>query len=368
MDGIRILGGGISGLTAAINLKKAGLEVEVHERKNYCGKHTRDFQFLENWTSDEDVLEFLKRMNIEVNFYHKPIKKLQIFSPTFKEYEGYSENPLMYLVKRGPQEKSIDQSLEKQALRQGVRIIYSTKLRKNEADIIAIGIREPNIVALGVTFPLDMEDKAALILDNCLSPRYYSYFIVDERVGEITCVSPFQEAKNIKIFLGKTIKTFEDIFRIRVEQTEEFSAVGSFDFLRKAKINHQYYIGEAAGFHDSFLGFGMVYAFRSGFLAAQSISEKRDFDHLWKKDFLKQLEVAEKNRKLFNGFSNYRYERIIKLLLSRNPIVRRLLGGKDMQWIMKKVYRNSFSLFLRLLIFNSPLTLPLKFNRLPSKS
>jgi len=355
-------------LTAAINLQKAGWDVEVHERKNYCGKHTRDFQFLENWTSDEDVLEFLKRMNIDVNFYLKPVKKVQIFSPTFKQYDGYSENPLMYLVKRGPQEKSIDQSLEKQARRQGVRFIYNTKLPKNEADIMAIGIKKPNIVTLGALFQLDMEDKAALILDNSLSPRYYSYFIVDEGVGEITCISPFPEAKNIEIFLGKTIKTFENIFRIRVEQTEEFSAVGSFDFLRKAKINHQYYIGEAAGFHDCFLGFGMIYAFRSGFLAAQSIIEKKDFDHLWKKDFLKQLEVAEKNRKLFNGFSNYHYERIIKLLHSRNPIVRRLLGGKDMQGIMKKVYRNSVSLFLRPLIRNSPLTLPLKFNRWSSKS
>jgi flavin-dependent dehydrogenase len=45
MKTIKILGGGISGLTAAINLKYAGLDVEVHERKSFCGKHTHDFQF-----------------------------------------------------------------------------------------------------------------------------------------------------------------------------------------------------------------------------------------------------------------------------------------------------------------------------------
>jgi 2-polyprenyl-6-methoxyphenol hydroxylase-like FAD-dependent oxidoreductase len=32
MDIIRILGGGISGLTSGINLKKAGFNVEAHER------------------------------------------------------------------------------------------------------------------------------------------------------------------------------------------------------------------------------------------------------------------------------------------------------------------------------------------------
>ena len=352
MRAIKILGGGISGLTAAINLKNAGWDVEVHERKNYCGKHTRDFQFLENWTSDENVLEFLKRMNIDVNFYVKPVKKVQIFSPTFKEYDGYSENPLMYLVKRGPQEKSIDQSLEKQALHQGVKVIYDTKLKKNEADIMAIGIKKPNIVTLGVLFKLDMEDKAALILDNSLSPQHYSYFIVDQGVGEIACVRPFAEAKNIKKYLRKTISRFENFFGIEVEQSEEFSAVGSFNFLRKAKIKHQYNIGEAAGFQDCFLGFGMVYAFKSGFLAAKSIIGREDFDELWKKDFLKQLLVAEKNRRLFDAFTNDHYEKIVELLNSRNPIIRKLLGGNDLRMIMKKIYNNPISFFLRYLILH----------------
>ena len=72
MKRIRILGGGIAGLTAAINLNKAGIAVEVHERKGYCGKHTSDFQFLENWTFDEDVLDLLRQMHIEADDYIKP--------------------------------------------------------------------------------------------------------------------------------------------------------------------------------------------------------------------------------------------------------------------------------------------------------
>jgi flavin-dependent dehydrogenase len=72
MKSIRILGGGIAGLTAAINLKKVGVEVEVHERKDYCGKHTRDFQFLENWTFDEDALNILRSMHIKADNYIKP--------------------------------------------------------------------------------------------------------------------------------------------------------------------------------------------------------------------------------------------------------------------------------------------------------
>ena len=35
MNRIKILGGGIAGLTAAISLKRAGIAVEVHEKKRF---------------------------------------------------------------------------------------------------------------------------------------------------------------------------------------------------------------------------------------------------------------------------------------------------------------------------------------------
>jgi flavin-dependent dehydrogenase len=69
MNPIKILGGGIAGLTAAINLKKAGRDVEVHERKTFCGKPSSDFESLENWTFNEDSLEFLKRINIKSGYF-----------------------------------------------------------------------------------------------------------------------------------------------------------------------------------------------------------------------------------------------------------------------------------------------------------
>lgn len=107
MDTIRILGGGISGLAAAINLGKAGLDVEVYEKKDYCGKHCNDFQFLEDWTFDEHVFDFLKRINIDADFYTKPCHAIEIVAPSLKGYVGKSKNPFMYLVKRGHQRTAL---------------------------------------------------------------------------------------------------------------------------------------------------------------------------------------------------------------------------------------------------------------------
>ena len=88
METIKILGGGIAGLTAAIHLKNAGCDVEVHENKSFCGKDTHDFQFLENWTSDEDVLDFLRRININTDFYIKPWKEQALYSSSLRKYES----------------------------------------------------------------------------------------------------------------------------------------------------------------------------------------------------------------------------------------------------------------------------------------
>jgi len=350
MDTIRILGGGISGLTVAINLKKAGFDVEVHERKNYCGKHTNDFQFLENWTFNENVLNFLKKINIKTDFYVKPWYSVELLSPSLKRYVGKSDEVLMYLVKRGRAKGSIDKSLENQAKVNKIKILYNSHLKPQEANIIATGFKKPTFIATGIKFRFKHPDKAVVLIDNNFSLRFYSYFIVNDNVGEITCVNPFKA--NIKTRLNLTIKKFEKILNIKVKNIEErFSGVVNFDFLEKTKINNQYFIGEAAGFQDHLAGFGMVYAFKSGYYAAKSIIENLDYENLWKKDFLKQLQVSSNNRVLYDRLSNNSFEKIVDLLNSKNFIIKKLRGGDDLKDILKNFYNNSVSSFLRPFIF-----------------
>ena len=261
---IKILGGGISGLTAAITLKKAGFDVEVHERKDYCGKQTKDFQFLENWTSNEDVLDTLRAMHIETEFYVKPWYSQEILSPTLKQYIGTSTQPLMYLVKRGQRQDSIDRALEEKSRKSNIKILYNSRLQHNEADIIATGMRRPTLVVTGIMFRLKHPDKSMVLLDNNLSYRCYSYFIVNEHRGEIACVNP-KGFNGYGDRLALTVKRFEQILNAKIENIEErFTSVVSFGFLNKAKVRGQYFVGEAAGFQDHLAGYGMVYAFKSG--------------------------------------------------------------------------------------------------------
>jgi flavin-dependent dehydrogenase len=351
MKKIRIIGGGIAGLTAAINLRKAGFAVEVHERKSHCGKNTNDFQYLENWTFDEDTLDMLTRMQIQTNFYKKPLYSQEIIGPSGRKYVGLSDKPVMYAVKRGEAKDSIDRSLEAQCRQIGIDLFHNSTLKRQEADIIATGIKKPSFLAMGIIFPCVLPDKTAILFDDNLSEKFYAYFVVHDNVGEITCINPV-DIKDHKARLDNTVKRFEEILMIKTEKIiERFSAPLNFEPLNRAYINNQYFVGEAAGFQDCLFGFGMLYAFKSGYLAAKSILEDSAYDQLLNSDILNPIKTSVRNRKLFEKLSNRGYERLIKALNSRNPIIKKLLGGDDLRQILKRLYNNSLSHFLRPLLF-----------------
>ncbi len=356
MTGVTILGGGIAGLTAAINLKYAGLDVVVHERKHFCGKHTRDFQFLENWTSEQDALATLRRLNIRTDFYAKPCQVLELLSPTLKRCIKSSSRPFMYLVKRGPVEGSIDRALQKQAADAGIPIVFNSKFDREKVDIIATGKQAPTFIAAGVTFHFDHPDKILVLFDDSLSRSIYSYFVVNDHIGLIVSINPVGDIGH-RVRFDRTVKRFEQIVGFKLAgETHRFAAPASLYYSNRAKIDHQYYIGEAAGFQDCLAGFGMMYAAKSGFLAAASIAGDDDYDRRWRAELLKPMKVSRINRVLFERLSNNGYEKLVKLLNSRNSAVLKLLGGDDLRDILHKVYNHSLPSFFWPLIFCKPLT------------
>jgi flavin-dependent dehydrogenase len=338
MDTVRILGGGISGLAAAINLRKAGIDTEVYEKKNYCGKHCNDFQFLEDWTFDEHVFDLLKRINIDIDFYTKPYRAIEIMTPFLKNYVGRSDKPFMYLVKRGSSDDSIDRSLERQAKSLGVRIIYNSELTRKEADIVATGPIQPRVVVQGIKFRLDHPDRSVVLFDNNVSQGSYSYLIVNDNVAEIACPNRI-EIKDTDARFERCIKFFEKLLDMKVGDIDErFSATANFLDTNTAMTGNQRFVGEAAGFQDCMLGFGMLYAFKSGHLAAQSVINGMDYDELWKKDFQNHMKISYENKKIYRSVSNNAFDNMIKIMNSSNPIIKKMRGSDDMGSILKKIY------------------------------
>src|SRR3954469_8538096 len=100
---IVIAGAGVAGLTAAINLKRAGRAVRVIDRNTASGaQRFPDWDAVENWTSVEDLPIFLEGIGIEGSrFSYMGHRLFSVIDPQGKRYDIATPRPFFYLIKRG---------------------------------------------------------------------------------------------------------------------------------------------------------------------------------------------------------------------------------------------------------------------------
>lgn len=299
-----IVGAGPAGLAAAINLAKAGYNVIVYEQNSDVGfKSNGDFQGLENWTKDTDILVSLKQMNIKTNFKYTPIKSLEVYDYKSTKYMFKSRKPICYVVRRGNSKDCLDSALKQQAIAAGAKIIFNKKLPKNKADIVSTGFNNPAGIGEGIVFDTNIPNMFAVIRDEALAPGGYAYFlVVDKKACLMTCFTSTFSKSNL--YFKRTLKRFQDIKSFKIKNPRREGCFMSFNLSNTAVQDKRLYVGEAAGFQDYLFGFGMRYAITSGYLAAQSIIHGKDYDELWKKEFGGQLKAGLANRLRFELAGN----------------------------------------------------------------
>jgi len=178
---VPIIGAGPAGLSAAIVLRKHGFPVRVYEKSKDVGHRLKgDFQGLENWSSEQDVTDFLKNIGIDINFLCVPRYKGLFFAPGMDAREMRSDSPIYYLVKRGPMEGTLDTGLKEQALSLGAEIIFNHPLESFEGRaIVGTGPRSADMIAAGITFRTEMEDIAVAVLDDDIAPTHTCLLMMD---------------------------------------------------------------------------------------------------------------------------------------------------------------------------------------------
>lgn len=332
MEKITIAGAGVSGLTVAINLAKAGFPVKVYEKEKDVGcRFNNDFQGIENWTTNEDALLVLKKMNIKTNFLCAPYKNADFYSHDLEKYEIRLRRPFFYLVKRGTSKNSLDQGLKEQALDSGVEIFFNKLADFKNSDIIAAGPIKPNILIRGIKFKTNIKDIALSIVDDNLAPKGYAYFLVNNHEATIAVVL-YKNFEDVHEYLKKTVDKFRVILDFDVRGKKEFTSFINC-FLRKTwKENGRLFVGERAGFQDFMWGFGMRYAMTSGFLAAKSLIENMDYDTLVRENIVGEVKTSITNRFFFEMLGNKGY----KFFLDK------VTGKQDPTGYLGKHYKPSF--------------------------
>ncbi len=325
MKEIKILGAGISGLTAAINLAKAGYKVKVYEKNKDVGMRFHgDLEGLENWSEREYVVKQIKGMDIKINFDCDPFTKL-IISDGEKEKKVSFKEPIFYLVKRGASPGTFDYGLKKQALEAGVKIEFNKTISPEKADIVATGpiIKDIWGADKGIVFRTKSKDKVVLVFNDSMAYKGYSYLLITKKYGCMCVVvenKPGNKEDGKKLIQGfiKAKRFFGKKFHIHESSIQQCGGIGSFVPNRMMEVNHKkketLFVGEAAGLQDCFMGFGMRYAFESGYLAAYSIINKVDYEELAKRRFQNKMKAAIVDRYVYEKVGGRFYHFVVRHL------------------------------------------------------
>lgn len=326
---VSVVGAGPAGLACAIVLARADYPVIVHEqRPRVGGRFHGDFQGLENWSSDEDVLAELARYGIEPSFECRAVNSGIAFDAWDGRYEIKAHAPLYYLVRRGSGQGTLDQALLTQARALGIDVRFADRMKQAEGvAVLGGGPRVADAIAAGYVFDTDMPDGDWICFDNKLAPLGYAYLLIHGGRGTVaSCM--FTGFKHEAEYVARTVAAFRQRVGLTMDNEQRFGGYANFRLPRTAVQGGHLVIGEQAGFQDPLAGFGMRYALRSGILAARSLIEGIDYTALWRRELLPSLKTGVTNRFLFSVIG----DRGSRFVLAR------WLKGADTRDRLKRLY------------------------------
>lgn len=252
---VTVVGAGPAGLACAISLARSGLKVIVRERHAEVGHRFHgDFQGLENWTGDKDVLDELSMAGIAAGFEHYPVSRGTVFDARGRRYALQSKRPLFYLVRRGCQRGSLDCSLLEQAIALGVQVRFDDKvdIADQQPGVLAAGPRVADAIAAGYIFETSSADGAFLALDDRLAPLGYAYLLIHKGRGTIaSCM--FTAFKRQSEYVARTVAFFVERVGLVMKDPQPFGGFANFHLARSAIQGGHLVVGEHSVFRNSAL-------------------------------------------------------------------------------------------------------------------
>jgi len=299
---VKIMGAGLSGLAAATILARAGVEVHVHDIREDSGKRfDGDFQALENWSMDADFFDQLREWGFDPDeFKYTEFNEVDLIHPDDEISKTFSPKVAYRIVERGTSEHTIDQGFKRMAIAAGAKLHYKSRVKEEDCQIIACGPKGTSAVAYGEIFKTKHPNHIAFQLNDKLAPGAYSYLIIIDGVGLI-CTCLWRKQKGTDRFLNETIAWYQEHYPdIDMEPIKRVGGKGDFTINKRYFQDDRYYVGESGGLQDFMWGFGMRMAVWSGYLAAQDILGKCNYEKEVRKQLMPYVRTSVANRFLMN--------------------------------------------------------------------
>lgn len=338
---VTIAGAGPAGLAAAIAIAQHGGRAVVRERHREVGARFHgDFQGLENWSSERDVLAELEELGIAPTFDVAPFSRCVLFDPAGRAHHCRSAEPLWYLVRRGPGPGTLDTALKDQALAAGVSLeLGHVSSGLPEGGIVAHGPRRADVVAVGYLAATDAADGAYGVVSPRLAPGGYAYLLVSGgRATLATCL--FDRFREAFRYLEHAVDFFRERTGVTLRDARRFGGFGAYAVQPLFRLGNLLFAGEAAGLQDALLGFGIRYALLSGHLAGQAVvaGDLASYERACLHRFGAALRTTVVNRYLFDRAGGLAARHLLwGVSLARNPRrwLRRYYGSR---WLTSLLY------------------------------
>lgn len=341
---VAIIGGGLAGLSLAIQCADENYKVVLFEKENYpfhkvCGEYI-----------SFESRDFLQRLGVDLKALNLPvIKTLQL-----SDIKGHTYSFDLPLGGFGISRFSLDFLLSKIAQAKGVHIFTNSKVNnvvfKDEAFTITIAERSVRAKVAAGSFGkrsnLDIKWKRSFTtqktnsLNNYIGIKYHikyphpdnnislhnfhnGYCGLSKIEDEKSCLCYLTTAQNLRD-CGNSIEEMQrqilyknprlkEIFSSSVFLYDQPLAISQISFAKKSQVeNHVLMLGDAAGMISPLCGNGMSMAMHSAklsfdcikpFLAAKIARETMEemYETKWKQAFSKRLWIGRNVQRFFGG-------------------------------------------------------------------
>ncbi len=338
---VSVVGAGPAGLAAAIELARNGMQVTVYEAQASVGSRFHgDFQGMENWTTADDVRDWLERLHLQLDFPHRPVNEVALVTPSLERYTVHGDRPLVYLVRRGPGPDTLDRHLEAQARRLGVQFRLRRRIESrvgNGPTVWATGPASTQAVVAGIVAETSHPDQVVAIASDALAPRCYAYCIIWNRRATLATglATRFREAWPC---FEQARHAFERLGLTDFRAERRFGGRANIILGRPLQQDDQFWVGEAAGLQDYLLGFGLRYALLSGHLAARALLTGARYPDLLQRELGGQFRAGFVNRLIYNRAGERGYRWLIRWVARKGDVERRARRIYSMTFLHRALF------------------------------
>ncbi|MDQ2085575.1 NAD(P)/FAD-dependent oxidoreductase [Herbivorax sp. ANBcel31] len=330
---VAILGAGPAGLSCALELKRNGITPTIFEKKSYVGEdYALPAASLRIFNPHyNNPIKYLKR-RYNLNIYPKnKIEKITMKSPS-KEIKV--KGNLGYVLMRGMEKNSLENQIFSLLNIPVLFDRYGTiKDLKRVFDFIIVATGSCDIAKNMDVFDRDFNvyARSATILGNFDETHIKMWLNTEYAKNAFAFIMPLSKdharltlmVNNIShhelpFYWDRFIKT-ENIKYNIIEIRDLEHNLGSVYPLKKDNI---YFVGDAAGLVDSFVGFGVIAAIESGFISARCILENLNYNNLMK-PYLDNRKKLYEFRKSINTMDNNELDRLLMLL--GTPLIKQFI-------------------------------------------